>query len=133
MSKRKEMFENTTYSREIDSFCTLTCEMNLVNIYFGWMNCLRRGRERKNGFTFFHSVMKEKRWTCHQHTYVQRVIKTNCAYLPAAGELVVVWKGLVLGAGTGTTEESKIRLGAGTGRLLPSVTRTHGEESSEGS
>lgn len=53
--------------------------------------------------------------------------------LPAAEELLVGWAVLVLGAGTGTTEESSIRLGAGTGRLLPPVTRPRGEDSSEAS
>lgn len=52
-------------------------------------------------------------------------------HLPAAEELLVSWEVLVLGAGTGTTEEPNIRLGAGTGRLLPSVACAQGEETSE--
>lgn len=46
----------------------------------------------------------------------EQLQENKCARLPAAGELFTVCE--LLAAGTGPTE---IRLGAGTGRVLPSI------------
>ena len=88
----------------------------------------------KKGFTFFSHSWKSRNGHDLISTYEQNNetrITLHGVHLPAAGELLVSWEVLVLGAGTGTTEEPNIRLGAGTGRLLPSVTCAQGEETSE--
>lgn len=48
----------------------------------------------------------------------EQLQENKSARLPAAGELFTVCELLILAAGTGPTE---IRLGAGTGRVLPSI------------
>lgn len=81
-------------------------------------------REQKKASHFFQS-WKSRNGHDLISTYKQnneRRIISHGVHLPAAEELLVSWEVLVLGAGTGTTEEPNIRLGAGTGRLLPSVT-----------
>lgn len=99
-----------------------------MNISVYWMNVLRGKTETKK-----QSVTKEKSTsTCkHVQKNVSAAVKRRRGLSPAEGELTSGWAALVLGAGTGTPEESNILLGAATGRLLPSVTRAHGEESSE--
>lgn len=50
----------------------------------------------------------------------EQLQENKCVRLPAAGELFTVCELLILAAGTGPTEI----LGAGTGRVLPSITCT---------
>lgn len=108
-------------------FVTLTLEADWLHICFDWMNYLQRERVRKTKHVM---IMSKQRNRCMTriHTESRNVIiateqlqENKCAHLPAAGELFTVCELLILAAGTGPTE---IRLGAGTGRVLPSITCT---------